>query len=110
MFHSHERSLVKQYQGRPFVILGVNIDETREEFKDAVAEERLTWRSWYDGPLYGPIARKYRIPGTPSLFLIDPQGKVQYALGGMPQDMDSFDEIIDMMVKEAEAGPKPTSP
>src|SRR5579884_3300387 len=54
-----ERSLVKKMEGKPFVILGINSDADRKALKKVLAEERLTWRSWWDGgSTEGPIASR----------------------------------------------------
>ena len=34
--YDHERSLVKKYSGRPFVLLGVNTDEQPDFAREAV--------------------------------------------------------------------------
>ena len=52
--YSHERSLVKRYQGRPFAIVGVNTDRNVGTLKRVQEEEHMTWRSWLDGPPGGP--------------------------------------------------------
>ncbi len=48
--YPHERSLVKRMEKRPFVLLGVNSDDDLAALKPVLAEERITWRSFWDGP------------------------------------------------------------
>ena len=77
--YPHERSLVKQYQNKPFVILGVNSDGSRETVKKAMADENLTWRSWFDGPgTSGPIASAWNVKGWPTTYVIDADGIIRY--------------------------------
>src|SRR5579884_2693742 len=98
--YPHERSLVKQYEGRPFVILGVNSDADRETVKKVVARENLTWRSFWDGgSTDGPIARRWNVSGWPTLYLIDHRGVIVARVGARQKDQD----LIEQKVKEAEA-------
>jgi hypothetical protein len=97
--YPHERSLVEQYQGKPFIILGVNSDDSREEAQRAVAQEKLAWPSFFDGgSTDGPIARQWNINGWPTLYLIDHTGKI-ISRTGMNKE---HDELIAKKVKEAE--------
>ena len=83
--YSHERSLVQRYQGRPFVLVGVNTDRDVETLKQVQEEEHMTWRSWFDGPPGGPISQEWKVTGFPSIFLIDAKGMVRYAHEGAPR-------------------------
>ena len=47
--YPHERSLVKEMEGRPFALLGVNSDEDLDALKVRMAEENITWHSWRNG-------------------------------------------------------------
>ena len=51
----HERELVARLEGKPFVLLGVNSDESkdREKAKEATDAKRMTWPSWWDGGFRG---------------------------------------------------------
>ncbi len=54
----HERELVEKFAGRPFVILGINADGTREEALKAVKNAKMTWPQVFDGdPSAGAVAR-----------------------------------------------------
>ncbi len=99
--YPHERSLVEKFKDRPFVILGVNSDEDREQLKETIAKEKLTWRSFWDGgSTDGPIARRWNVTGWPTLYLIDHAGTIVRPVG--PRD----DELIEETVKKAEAAQK----
>jgi hypothetical protein len=74
----HERSLVNRMQGRPFALVGVNLDETRERQKKVEAKREINWRSWFDGRLDGPIFKEYRVSGLPCVYLIDARGIIRY--------------------------------
>jgi hypothetical protein len=92
---------VEKYQDRPFVIIGVNSDASRDLVKQVSEKEKLTWRSFWDGgSTDGPIARRWNVTGWPTLYLIDHRGVIVRQTG--PQDH----ELIEQKVKEAEAALK----
>src|SRR5919199_3531294 len=89
----HERSLVQRYEGKPFVLLGVNAGESREELAEVEGRAGLTWRSWWDGP-DGPIARRLGVTVYPTLYLLDHHGVVRFESQGVP-DLDVLDQQIE---------------
>jgi hypothetical protein len=94
--YPHERSLVEKFKDRPFVILGVNSDDDREQLKQVLVKEKLTWRSfWDDGSTDGPIARRWNVTGWPTLYLIDHTGTIV-------RTVHNDEELIEQKVKEAE--------
>ncbi|SRR5579885_3003742 len=99
--YPHERSLVKRMEGRPFVLLGVNSDATRDTLKRAQDDNQLTWRSWWDGK-GGPIAEDWRVTAWPTLVLIDHRGIIR-ARGFAPSELNKY---VDQLVREAEADRK----
>jgi hypothetical protein len=81
--YPHERSLVKRYANKPFVLLGVNSDNDREAIKKVVKDEKITWRSWWNGGgPGGPIARAWGVNGWPTFFVIDTKGIIRHRLVG----------------------------
>jgi hypothetical protein len=60
--YPHERSLVKKMEGKPFVLLGVNSDGDKDKLHKRMEEEKITWRSWWDGgDTNGPIANQFNV-------------------------------------------------
>src|SRR5262249_39527415 len=69
----HERELVEKFKGRPFVLIGVNGDEKKENALKAVQKYRINWRSFWngkDGP-GGPIATAWNVRGWPTVYVLD---------------------------------------
>jgi hypothetical protein len=86
--------------GRPFALIGVDrsgADAAR--LAKAMADEKLTWRSFTD---HGAIAKQWNTPGTPTLYLIDHRGMIRFKWLGSPGEQ-AMDEAIDSLVREAEA-------
>jgi len=96
--YPHERSLVEKYKNRPFVILGVTRDADREQIKQAIARQGITWRSWWAESIDGPIPRLYQVQSWPTLYLLDSRGIIRFAqIRGQ-----ALDNAIERLVKEAE--------
>lgn len=76
--YQHERSLVEELDGQPFVLLGVNSDPL-DRAQEAVRKNNLTWRSWWDGgDTRGPIASEWKVRGWPTIYLIDHTGVIRH--------------------------------
>jgi len=100
--YPHERSLVKTLAGKPFALVGVNSDQNKEDLKAAMTREQITWRSFWDEATTGPISRKFKIHGWPTLYLIDHKGALRYKFVGSPGET-VLDQAIVKLVKEAES-------
>jgi hypothetical protein len=95
----HERSLVENMEGRPFVLLGVSADETRQELAETVKEKGVNWRNWWDGE--GKIQFDYGVEGYPTIFLLDTNGVVREMFDGAPP-REKLDRAVERLVREAE--------
>jgi len=78
--YPHERSLVSRLADFPFAIVGVNSDSDRDMLAQTLKKEKITWRSFWNGPqgVDGPISRKWNVDGWPTLYLIDAEGKIRF--------------------------------
>jgi hypothetical protein len=97
--YPHERSLVKRLENKPFALVGVNSDASKEELKRIMEKEKITWRSFFDGgSTGGPIATRWNIQGWPTLYLLDAKGVIRY------QDLRGrdLDAAVDHLLKEVD--------
>jgi len=93
----HERSLVKEFKGRPFSIVGVNSDR-KNRLKELVKDGTTTWRNFTDEQADGKISTAWGVRGWPTLYLIDHNGVIKHkGLRG-----DKMEKAIKEMVAEAE--------
>src|SRR5215471_10379717 len=74
----HERSLVKKLAGQPFALIGVNSDPKREEVKERLDKEEMTWRHFWDQSTSGPIAKAWNVHGWPTTYVIDQDGIIRH--------------------------------
>jgi thiol-disulfide isomerase/thioredoxin len=93
----HERDLVKRLEGKPFVFLGVNFDGSKEELQACEKENKMTWRSFFDGR-EGPIAKQWNVRSIPLIFIIDAKGIIRYK----DVDGEEMDRAVEVLLKEAE--------
>ena len=102
--YGHERSLVKRLQDSPFALIGINSDKDREELKEVLKKENITWRSfWNGGSTNGPISQAWQVRGWPTLYLIDHKGVIRQKYEGAPPP-EVLDAEIDKLLREAEKG------
>ena len=96
---------MKRLSGKPFVLLGVNSDASRNAIQKVVVKEKIVWRSWFDGGgKAGPIATKWQIGNWPTLYILDAKGVIRYIeADGETPDAMHLDGIIDMLLKELAA-------
>jgi hypothetical protein len=98
----HERSLVKQFQGRPFAVLGIDKEQSedaREAVVQMVQAGQMTWRNWFDAD--GRITHSWHVNMWPTLYLIDHKGIIRRSYEGAPASAE-LDATIEHLVKEAE--------
>src|SRR3954447_9606968 len=97
----HERSLVKRLEGKPFALLGVNRDASREALKKCEEKGKITWRSFFDGR-DGPISKGYNIKSMPTIYVLDAGGVIRYkGVSG-----EALDKAVDGLLKESEGEKK----
>ena len=97
--YPHERSLVTQYENRPFVIIGVNSDPDREKLKSRMKEEDITWRSFFAGSTRGAIPKRWNVSAWPTIYVLDANGVIRAKnVRNKP-----LDEWIEKLVAEAES-------
>jgi peroxiredoxin len=99
LLHKDERSLVEKYKDQPFVILGVSNDPDAGMLRATQAEQKITWRSWWDESQ--SITHAWRVQGFPTLYVIDGQGIIRKKFEGKP-DADVLEKEIQKWVKEVQ--------
>ncbi len=73
----HIRDIARKYQGQPFVVLSVSMDNDADKWKDFVAKNGMTWLQYRDGRFTGPIATRFAVNAIPATFSIDADGVLE---------------------------------
>ena len=97
--YPHERSLVERLKNEPFALFGVNSDGDKEMLKRALAEENITWRSFWDESTSGRIATDWNVNGWPTIYVIDHKGVIRFK----NVREDALDKAIDTLIAEAKS-------
>jgi thiol-disulfide isomerase/thioredoxin len=98
----HERELAHRMEGRPFALLGVNSDQPddREKARKATREKQMTWPSWWDGDLRGPIQTAYDVTHWPTVYVLDTRGVIRH----IDVRGEDLDRAVDALIAEMEPG------
>ena len=76
----HEVALAQRFAGRPFTILGVNMDRNVAAAQKAIADEGIPWPNWCDmiANKPGPIMTRYHIQSIPAVYVLDGKGIIRF--------------------------------
>jgi hypothetical protein len=101
----HERSLVQKWKDKPFVLLGVNSDDTGSDetlvkFNEQRKEMGVTWRSFRNDSLEPSISDTWRVQGWPTLYFIDHEGVIRHK---DVRDEDEMEKVLGEMIAAAVA-------
>jgi thiol-disulfide isomerase/thioredoxin len=97
----HERAMVKHFAGKPFVLLGINGDTTRQAAKNSAAKNEISWRSWWDGNHgEGPIAKQWNVMAWPAIYILDKHGVIRRrpAVSGQ---WDAIEKAVEKLLDHA---------
>jgi thiol-disulfide isomerase/thioredoxin len=93
-----EQALLKRMRGKPFALIGVNLDPSRTVMKKSEAKHQITWPSFFDGS-EGPITKTWNIRLMPTIFVLDAEGIIRYK----GQEMDGARKVAESLVARVEA-------
>ena len=76
--YPHERALVKHLSDKSFVLIGVNSDDDVSIPQGLMEKGQIAWRSFQNQQDGFQISEKWGVRSWPTIYLIDPQGKIRY--------------------------------
>jgi thiol-disulfide isomerase/thioredoxin len=68
----HEKALVRQLEGKPFVLIGISADRALDDRKRFDAAEQLPWRNFWDED--GKLGGQWAVRGYPTMIVLDHEG------------------------------------
>jgi thiol-disulfide isomerase/thioredoxin len=95
----HERELVERLKDRPFALIGVNGDESREKVAETMTKEKMTWPSFWNGDKGpdGPISKAWNVRGWPTVYVLDHKGVIRFK-NVVAKELDkAVDELLKQM-------------
>jgi hypothetical protein len=99
---------VANLKDKPFALVGVHIGGLNaKQLKGVVAKQQITWRSFVDAGNAGagPIATKWNLSATPTLYVIDHQGVIRHKWAGAPGEK-VIDAALEKLIRVAEESGK----
>ena len=67
-------------------------------------KENITWRSWWEGGLRGPIASQWQIANYPTIFVIDAAGVIRHVGAGSANvNIEAIEKVVDSLLKDPPA-------
>ena len=89
---------------KPFALVGVHVGgSTVTDLKDITVRMNIPWRSFVDlgNAGAGRIAKAWNHMATPTMYLLDGQGKIRYKWVGTPGEA-ALDRAIERLMTETE--------
>lgn len=86
-------AMQQKYEAKSFVVLGINLDESREDAARFLSQTPAEFTVLYDPE--GKSARAWRVKGMPSSYLIGADGKVRFVHTGFREEQrDELEQRI----------------
>ena len=93
----HQKALVERLKDEPFVIVGVNTDDDKDQYRRKLAEHGVTWRSSWQGGTDGPIPTTWGINSYPTIFVLDSN----HVIRNIDVRGEEIGRAVDMLLAEA---------
>ncbi len=105
--YPYERLMLEVHKDDPFAIVSVNSDAKLETAKQAKVDEKLNFRSFWDGYLEkntsGPIATAWNVTGWPAIYVLDAKGTIRFA---QLRQEDILKAVNQLLAEQRAAAPK----
>jgi peroxiredoxin len=98
--YPYERLMLEVHKADPFAIVSVNSDDKIETAKQAKLDNKLEFRSWWDGYVAdastkGPIASAWNVTGWPAIYVLDAKGVIRFAQLRQEDILKAVNQLIE---------------
>jgi thiol-disulfide isomerase/thioredoxin len=98
----HLIKVYEKYHGRGLEVVGVNLDNSRDDLNAFLTNNPIAWPQIYEpGAIDGRLAVEYGIISLPTMFLIDDKGKV---VNCSLRDSREIEPVIEKLLPAKQAG------
>jgi thiol-disulfide isomerase/thioredoxin len=67
----------EKYHPNGFEIIGISLDESKQDLLKVTKDKRMTWREYFDGLRWeNKVSEYYGVTATPTMYLVGPDGKI----------------------------------
>ncbi len=71
------KQIFEKHRAQGAAFLGVSVDEQKKAFERLAKQLNMPWPQLFDGRGFdGEVAKLYRVPGTPTIYVIDRAGRI----------------------------------
>ena len=101
------RTLVEQFDGKPFALIGINAGDDTNELKGLASNKEITWRVIWDGDEEeGPITSRWVVRSMPTFYVLDRSGVIRNK--GFLQ-LEELTATVEMLLKVMDGETPPAS-
>jgi RNA polymerase sigma factor (sigma-70 family) len=92
--YAQGRTLSQRMKGRPFVILSIHLDDSKEITTQSIRAGEITWRCWWESDRKRPNCDRWHVGFIPSVYVIDGDGIIR------AKDVNgkALDEAVDALM------------
>ena len=91
----HLKELVERHKDDNFALIGINVGDSAEAYRDGVKKYEVSWLSAFEGQ-QSTVADLYAVQGYPTYLVLDVDGKIVHR-GHSPNEIDKV--IADLLAK-----------
>jgi thiol-disulfide isomerase/thioredoxin len=103
------RKIAQKFDGQPFVVLSVSLDDDAEKWRGFVNKNEMTWLQYRDGGFDGALAKRFGVDAIPATFTIDADGVLEDQHVGDADIEGKLKKLIAQAVEAANRKPAPTA-
>jgi thiol-disulfide isomerase/thioredoxin len=98
--YGRTRALAEQHADAPFEVIGVNCDTQLGRLKLVMHQQKIGWRSFWNGPKgpSGPISRAWAVDSWPTLCVLDAKGVIRHRSNGA--NFAKIEELVERLLAE----------
>jgi len=90
--NKHLKTLYSKYKDQGLEILSISVDESKQDWKDAIKQDKTTWLHVYDDKNY---ANGWKIQYIPTTYLVDKEGN----FAAINPELDQLEDLIKNLLK-----------
>jgi len=99
----HSKELVGKLKGKPFVLVGISVDDKKEDLTDFMKKNEMPWTHWWNGAT-GGLIDDWDIDHYPTIFVLDAKGVIRYK----EIREKKLEEAVETLLKEMEDKKEPS--
>lgn len=101
--------IAHRFEGQPFVVLSISLDNDEDKWKSFVAKNKMTWLQVRDGGFNGKVSTKFGVNAIPATFSIDADGVLEDQHVGDADIEGKLKKMIARAVEKNNAKPASTA-